>query len=116
MKSLFIIAISCGISVSCSLTRDAVVEQRKSDVSKVIKIGDNIYAARDDLRSAGFQATEPYFATVSKSYYRMDINYDGVSTTGLEVITYSFGLPRNKSNLISGVVYARLDGTIYEIK
>lgn len=116
MNLRIILLTGCQLFVCCTPSGDAIVKQAQADVRSLVKVGDNIFAARDKLRSAGFQSSDPYFATVEKSSYRIDIDYKGAAPTEFEGFTYAFGLPRSKSNLVSGYAYARADGTIYEIK
>ena len=91
MNLRIILLTGCQLFVCCTPSGDAIVKQAQADVRSLVKVGDNIFAARDK-------------------------DYKGAAPTEFEGFTYAFGLPRSKSNLVSGYAYARADGTIYEIK
>ena len=98
----------------CNTSRDAIVEEKKEKVNAAIKIGDDIFEARDKLIEEGFKIQYgPDFPTKTRKYYMMIVDY-GLVPNELDNFKYMAGIENDK--LMTGVIKADSDGKITSIK
>jgi hypothetical protein len=99
---------------SCQEKRDGIVANKASIVLEEVKLGDNIFDAREKLQNRGMKCSEPYFPTASKSEYWMNVDY-GVTTTASEKMLESLDATPDKKKMISALIRAKPNGVIFKI-
>jgi hypothetical protein len=110
-----ICALLLVVLLGCDMNRDSIVKQQKKRVNASIKIGDDIFLAKDKLVKQGFTIEYgPDFPTKSRDYLIMNVDY-GVRSNGLETFKYTVGM-EGSGELISGVIKADPTGKITSIE
>jgi hypothetical protein len=114
LHKLIVLASMFSTVLGCGMDRDAVLKEQKKKVNDAIKVGDDIYEARDKIISEGFRIQYgPAFPTKTRKYLMMVVDY-GIQPTSLETFKYTAGIKND--GLISGVIKADADGTITSIE
>ncbi|PXA03975.1 hypothetical protein DDZ13_10075 [Coraliomargarita sinensis] len=99
----------------CNSQRDQVVSEKSEAARSEIKIGDDIFEAKNKLVTKGFGIKYgPDFPTKTERYLMMIVDY-GVDPSGLEVFKYTVGIESN-ADPISGIIKATPEGKITSIE
>lgn len=108
------------ISCSSTLHSDSIsganrINAGKEQMSAIVKVGDNIFEARDELLQNGFDIRfGPELVTVDKNQYSMTVGY-GVEAGPSAYLSETMGWGRiGKSHV--GVVSADNSGIIFRVE
>lgn len=99
----------------CDSNRTVRLDTQKKKMENEIRIGDDIYQAKDKLIEAGFKIKfGPDFPTKTKKYLMMIVDY-GVTPGELETFKYTVGL-EGSDKPITGIIKATPEGKITSIE
>jgi hypothetical protein len=115
LRKLVILLFIALYGFGCGQKREAVVEEGKDTVASNVKIGDDIFSAKQKLEEAGLRIKYgPDFPTKSEKYLMMIVDY-GARPNGLETFRYTVGFD-GSDEPISGIIKATPGGEITSIE
>ena len=115
LYKLVFAATALFLLTNCTTGRSQKLSSQREKLDSLVKIGDNIYDAKEILISEGYQITYgPGFPTESNRYLLMIVDYD-INPTVVESFKYAAGVS-GKGTLIDGVIKANPSGEITSIK